>query len=238
MRTGWAAWWGSNNLITLATVFGTDKWGSHWYAEHYRRHFAHLRRKSVTVLEIGIGGDEDPELGGESLRAWKWFFPKGLIAGIDLYPKRRVEEDRIRVFQGSQADPDFLNRVIGEIGRPDIIIDDGSHRSEHVIRSFQVLFPHLKDNGIYAIEDTQTSYWPSWGGREHADRDSVDTSMGFFKALIDGLNHQEFLLPNYTPTYCDRHIVAMHFYHNLIIVDKGLNDEQSNMVTSGTLESS
>lgn len=42
--------------------------------------------------------------------------------------------------------------------------------------------------------------------------------MGFFKSLIDGLNHRESLAPVSLPTYFARHIVAMHFYHNLIII--------------------
>jgi hypothetical protein len=31
------------------------------------------------------------------------------------------------------------------------------------------------------------------------------------------------------PNYCDRHIVAMHFYHNLIFIRKGRNEEGSNL---------
>ena len=46
----------------------------------------------------------------------------------------------------------------------DIIIDDGSHINEHVIRTFQYLFPKLKPGGIYVVEDTQTSYRQDYGG--------------------------------------------------------------------------
>ena len=223
-------------LAKLATRFGSDKWGSHWYADHYERHFKPLRWKRLKLLEIGIGGDSDPEGGGGSLRAWKRFFPRAEIAGIDLYDKRVHEGRRIRTFKGDQSDEEFLHRVIHNIGRPDIVIDDGSHINHHVITSFKILFPLLKLGGIYAVEDTQTSYWPKYGGQIGTlNRSDDPTIMGFFKALADGLNHAEFLDSEYAPSYWDRHVVSVHFYHNLLFVYKGLNDEGSNCVEAGQL---
>jgi len=61
----------------------------------------------------------------------------------------------------------------------------------------------LKDGGIYVIEDTQTSYWPGYGGNSENLADP-ETMMNFFKNLTDGINHQEFILPNYTPSYFDK----------------------------------
>src|SRR5882757_9979464 len=70
----------------------------------------------------------------------------------------------INIFKGSQVDKEFLRNVIKKIGNPDIIIDDGSHVNEHMIDTFKILFPLLKDGGVYVVEDTQTSYWPEFGG--------------------------------------------------------------------------
>lgn len=53
--------------------------------------------------------------------------------------------------------------------------------------------------------------------------------MNYFKSLIDCLNHQEFVKRDYLPTYFDQHIVSVHFYHNLIFIYKGLNNEESNV---------
>src|SRR6185503_3954085 len=117
-------------------------------------------------------------------------------------------------FRGSQTDADFLRKVVREIEAIDIIIDDGSHYNEHVITTFKLLFPLLNISGIYVVEDTQTSYWPGdeWGGSSNLA--APHTSMSFFKSLIDGLNYEEFTLDDYAPTYLDKHIVGMHFYHN------------------------
>jgi demethylmacrocin O-methyltransferase len=213
--------WGLNNL---ALIYGSDKWGGHFYTQHYQKHFHKLRNKKLKILEIGVGGYDDPHYGGASLRMWKKYFPQSMIYAIDIYDKSPLQEKRIKIFQGSQADEAFLRKICDEAGPFDIIIDDGSHEVHHVLTSFKTLFPLMKEDGIYAIEDIQTSYLPSHGGNsKHLD--DPKTSMNFFKKLIDGLNYQEFLLPDYVPSYFDKHIVAMHFYHNLVTICKGHNDE-------------
>ena len=222
-----------HDLPGLMTLFGSDKHGRHFYAQHYARHFESLRNKAVTLLEIGIGGYDDPAAGGASLRAWKAFFPHGRIVGLDIHDKKGVEEERIQTFCGSQTDEIFLASIIDTIGAPDIIIDDGSHLSRDVIATFRVLFPRLAPDGIYAVEDLQTSYWTTVAGQEWdgaKELDAPHTSMTFFKTLVDGLNHEEFMLDAYTPSYFDEHIVGMHFYHNLLIVQKGLNAEGSHLL--------
>ncbi len=212
------------DLSRLAALHGSDKFLSHYYTPHYQAHFASLRKKRLKILEIGIGGYEFPTHGGESLRMWKAYFPNSQIVGIDIADKSYHDENRIKTFRGSQDDREFLERVNREAGSFDIIIDDGSHRNDHVIKSFEILFPLLNPNGIYAVEDTQTAYWKGWG----ADNDQSQTSLAFFKSLTDGLNFEEYDDDHYQPTHFDRHIVGMHFYHNLVFVMKGLNNEGSN----------
>ena len=92
----------SDDLVALAVKHGTDKWGRHWYARHYQTHFAPRRAEPLTVLEIGVGGYEDPAKGGASLRMWKAYFPQARIFGIDVYDKSGLEEDRIRIFTGAR----------------------------------------------------------------------------------------------------------------------------------------
>jgi len=180
-----------------------------------------------------VGGYDDPKAGGGSLRMWKAFFPRSQIYGLDIHDKSAHDVTRIRTFMGSQTDEDFLRRMMAEIGPVDIIIDDGSHINEHVVRTFNILFPLLNSNGIYVVEDLQTSYWEhvigsDWGGSK--DLSAPHTSMNFFKARVDGLNYEEFTMDHYEPAYTDRHIVAMHFYHNLLFVYKGQNNEGSNFI--------
>ena len=213
----------SKNLTELAKYYKTDKWGGHNYTPRYQTHFEHLRDKPINLLEIGIGGYKRDGAGGASLRMWKAFFPKAQIVGIDIEDKSFVDEDRIRSYQGDQTDPELLHRVNDECGPFDIIIDDGSHRSAHIIATFAILFPLLAENGIYVVEDTQTSYWPERGGSD--DRYDPNTSMAMLKNLCDGLNFMEFVDESYEPTYSDRNITGVFFYHNLVFIQKGPNTE-------------
>ena len=124
-----------------------------------------------------------------------------------------------------------MEKTVNEIGVLDIIIDDGSHLNEHIIETFKILFPKLKDGGIYVVEDIQTSYWNDYGG-DSKDLNNPKTAMNFFKRLTDSLNHQEIPDENYVESYYDKNIVSIHFYHNLVFIHKGANDEKSNMVTN------
>src|SRR5579859_4963138 len=213
-----------SNLKMLATIYRTDKWNAHWYVQHYQELFRKIRRKPINLLEIGIGGEENPAKGGNSLRMWRAYFPKGRIFGLDIYDKTPHDRGRIRTFRGSQADPEFLNSVVREIGKIDVIIDDGSHINEHMIFTFQHLFPHLSDGGTYVVEDTQTSYWSEYGGNE-TDRNDPNTAMGYFKSLVDCLNWAEFRA-GYQPGYLDLNIKSIAFFHNLIVLQKGVNRER------------
>ena len=223
-----------HSLIQLAKKYRTDKWGDHYYAQHYHKHFFPLRNREINVLEIGVGGYLHPLRGGGSLRMWKAFFSNGNIFAIDINDKSALADERIRIFQGSQEDSAFLRHVADEIGRIDIVIDDGSHINSHVIETFKTLFPLMADEGIYVVEDTQTSYWPKFGG-ESNDLNYQGSSLSFFKGLSDGLNYQELLLPDYSPSYFEQNIVAMHFYHNMVFIYKGHNNEGSKWVKNGVL---
>jgi hypothetical protein len=221
-------------LVDLAVRHGTDKWGGHGYARHYDTHFARLRQAPVRLLEIGIGGDEDPHAGGASLRMWRDYFPQGRIHGVDVWDKRPHDGERITTHKGSQDDRAFLEALCREHGPFDVIVDDGSHHNRHVLASFDILYPHLKPGGLYAIEDAQTAYWRPFGGSS-VNVASRRTSIGFAKSLVESLNWRELDRPGHRPSLYDQTVVGLHFYHNLIIVDKDSNDEPSNLVVDNRL---
>jgi demethylmacrocin O-methyltransferase len=215
------------NLNILAIVFATDKNGGHHYTQHYQKHFKKYRFKRIKLLEIGVGGYDDPHEGGASLRMWRKYFPFGKIFSLDIFDKSALQEKRIKIYQGSQVDPEIFSKIIEENGEIDLIIDDGSHQNEHIIKSFQLLFPKLKDGGIYVIEDLQTSYW-DWMGGDSNDLKNPATAMNFCKQLTDCLNFMEFDIKHYQPSYYDLNIIEIHFYHNMVFIYKGKNTEKSN----------
>jgi demethylmacrocin O-methyltransferase len=210
---------GHHDLSSLALRFGSDKWGGHHYTPNYERHFTPYRDRPVRVLEIGIGGYEAADLGGASLRMWKHFFPRGSVLGLDIADKSDHDEPRIRTVVGDQSNVDFLTTLNARHGPFDIVIDDGSHLSPHVITTFTTLFPLLRPDGLYVVEDLETSYWPGWKGS--TDPADPSTSVGFLKTLVDAVNHQ-----GPAAQEVGRDITGAHFYHNMAILEKGANREQ------------
>ncbi len=214
------------DLSELAARFGSDKWGGRWYTPHYQKHFEPYRELAVKVLEIGVGGYESPDAGGESLRMWKHYFRRGLIYGLDVFAKTGIEESRLHVVQGDQGDAPFLDSMARELGPFDIVIDDGSHMSHHVITSFEALFPHVRPGGLYVVEDLAMAYWPRWGA--DPDPSAQYRSIRMIQDLIDGLHHQEQIRNgnDHQPSMTELTVTGVHAYHNLVLIEKGLNTEQ------------
>lgn len=217
------------DLAELAVRYGTDKWGSmHQYPQHYQRHFAPLREHRLNILEIGIGGFLDPARGGASLRMWKRYFPRALVHGVDILDKRAVDAPRLTTIRADQSSVEQLTDVAERFGPFDIIIDDGSHISDHIITTFHTLFPYLRGDGLYVIEDLQACYWPEAFQGSDTDLSDPSYTVGFLKTLLDGLHHQDFLRADARhPMPTDAHITAVHVYRNLAVIEKGPNTEGS-----------
>ncbi len=209
------------DLTQIAARTGTDKWGVHFYTPHYERHLSHLRDEAFVLLEIGVGGYARNRRAARrcacgsatSRRRRSWASTSRTSRSWTGRASRRCRPTRPTRPRSSE--------VLDRFGVPRVVIDDGSHRPADILATFGFLFPMLPDGAFYAIEDTQTSYWPEFGGQE--DPGAPGTTMAFVKALVDGLNHEEFLTPSYEPTYTDRHVRAVHCYHNLVVLEKGDN---------------
>jgi hypothetical protein len=206
-------------LSQLAVQHGTDKWGHHYYTEHYENALNHLRNQHINLLEIGVGGYEYPDRGGASLRMWADYFPLGNIYGLDIYDKSGVQvQHNVKIFQGSQIDPACLNSILDQIGELHIVVDDGSHHNGHQVFSFEHLFPKLQPNGIYIIEDTETSYWPDYAGS--ADWEDKNTCINYF---LDKVHRMHYRTNGFAAGPFEETIESIQFYNNIIIIRKGHN---------------
>ena len=180
------------------------------YLPIYEQHFQRYVNKPVTVLEIGC-------LHGGSLQLWKRHFgPHARIVGIDINPACAAHaEDQIDVRIGSQDDLVFLDKVVDEFGPFDIVIDDGSHACAHLIASFNALYGHVKDDGIYVAEDLHSNYWEEYGGGLRKPGTFIEMA----KLLIDELNayHSRGALDvtRFTNT-----TASIHFYDSMIFFEK------------------
>jgi len=149
-----------DSLTQLALKYGTDKCpqNGHSYTPYYEELFKN--KKVRKLLEIGIGypGTMAHVPGykiGASLFMWRDFFPQAKIYGCDLREETIFTDRHIETFICDQSKPAELVAMIDQIGSPDVIIDDGSHITEHQIISAKTLIPMLAKNGIYVIEDVK-----------------------------------------------------------------------------------
>lgn len=181
------------SLHAIGLKHNTDKAWHHNYCHRYEAALKDLRDKPITLLELGIGGDDDPKAGGQSLRMWAEYFPNGQIIGMDLYPKTLDLPGNVTVYAGSQDDPSVLGKIHDTHGDFDVIIDDASHVSSLTIASFDLLWPRTEPGGIYAVEDTHGAYhdWFYGKAEAHPDPDAKlprPTMMQFLRRLADEAN--------------------------------------------------
>jgi hypothetical protein len=210
------------SAATVLRISGSDKENeqAHRYGETYQRLFRRFKYRRIKVLEIGIGG-YNRSLGGESLAAWSCYFPFGTIIGCDIEDRRLLGGGRIRIHQLDQSRADHLATLVKNEGPFDIVIDDGSHRNDHQIFTFEALLPHIKPSGLYLVEDTQTSYWPEYGGKPVGSQD-LTTCVGYFSTLASYLNYLDFRPGDQLDSgmlakaQCIR---RLHFEHNLIAAE-------------------
>lgn len=66
------------------------------------------------------------------------------------------------IFVGSQ-DESVIQKIAAAghaYGGFDVIVDDGGHTMKQQLTSLKVLWPAISSDGLYVIEDLQTSYMP------------------------------------------------------------------------------
>lgn len=119
-----------------------------------------------TIVELGIAA------GGSTAFIALMTQPHKLVA-CELAPtpvaalaeliRRRNLGDIVRPHYGiDQANKDALKRVLDdELGNESIelVIDDASHNYEATLASFEVIFPRLKEGGLFIIEDWAVDHW-------------------------------------------------------------------------------
>ena len=159
----------------------SDKWSS--YLTELDRLFALYRNRPIRLLETGVQNDG-------SLEIWDQYFPNARkIISCDIDQKcvaLRYRRVRIAMVTGNANETNGKAKFCNMLRPLDIIIDDGSHKSSDIVRSFARYFPYLNDNGIYVAEDLHCSDWNNFEGGLHHPL----SAMSFFKRLMDIINHE------------------------------------------------
>lgn len=206
----------------------SDKWSSYIY--EYSRILDCYRNKPINLLEIGVQN-------GGSLEIWSNYFSnfKKLI-GCDINPecsKLHYDDKRISVIVGDANSLITKSLITSLSPNFEIIIDDGSHTSSDIVKSFANYFPLLTDGGIFIAEDLHCSYWQEFDGGLF----DPFSSISFFKRLADVINHDHWgiskprtsLLNGFRSKYgieldeeTLRHIHSVEFVNSICIIRKEL----------------
>lgn len=159
----------------------TDKWS--FYLDAYENLLAPYRLEPIRLLEIGIQN-------GGSLDVWTRYFPNAeRLVGCDINvacASLVYEDSRIGLVVGDANEDETQLRILDLSPRFDVILDDGSHQSLDIVKSFTRYFPYLNEGGIYVAEDLHCSYWSAFGGGLFHPYSSVN----FFKRLADIVNFE------------------------------------------------
>jgi len=202
----------------------SDKW--HLYLDKYNQLFKPYSDSVVSLLEIGIQN-------GGSLDVWvNYFRNASVILGCDINQNcadLQFASQKIKLVIGDIQQPATQQAILSLAPSLDIVIDDGSHTSADIIQTFCALFAHVKDGGLYVVEDLHCSYWQDYGGGLYHPH----SSYAFFKALIDICNHEHWGLKTNPAQYLDslgfkvgsrvEHLSYIHsieFLNSLCIIHK------------------
>lgn len=161
----------------LDVVFDKHDTDKNTHFHHYTRQYNNLvndfREKPTKYLEIGV-------FNGGSVKACREAFKNSpCILGLDIDDRCKKYEDvenNIFIEIGDATDANFIQSITKKYGRFDVILDDGSHTNRDVIKSFELLFPLLNDNGLYIVEDTIC-----YKSQPYIDSKYVDHLQYFFK---------------------------------------------------------
>ena len=156
-----------HNIEYYFEKYLSDK-GENGYSNVYNEVFSPRRNHFIRLLEIGIGTlnpthsnmlfwkEKHPEYKpGASLRAFKDYFPNGVIYGIDIQSDCLISEDRLVTSLLDSTDKISVDENLFAI-KFDFIIDDGDHNYHSQIKTFENFFGKLGTGGIYILEDLES----------------------------------------------------------------------------------
>ena len=142
--------------LQLLNTNRTDKNTAHSYLPLYDELLNTKKETAENVLEVGI-------YGGGSIELWSKYFSKATIYGVDIENYKQEwnllkKYTNIKLLYNTNAYSEDTIQKIENI-KFDMVLDDGSHYLQDMIKFIKLYSPLLKDDGILIIEDVQNIDW-------------------------------------------------------------------------------
>lgn len=192
------------SLNDIGLKYNTDKAGKHNFLKVYEKYLEKDKDSIKNILELGI-------YNGSSIRMWRDYLPNANIYGIDMLYSR-LSLEKTTLFKCHQSNIPRMLGIMKKIGNDiDIIIDDCSHRMDDQQTSLAALFPYVKKNGLYVIEDVHTSNdWQLERYNIYIDRSNTTLKM------INDYNKDKRILSHHIKDedkeYLEKNIKSMELY--------------------------
>lgn len=160
--------------------------------------------RDVTIVEVGI-------FNGGSLFMWRKFFgPKARIIGVDLNPDAREwEKHGFEIYIGDQSSDKFWAELFQEVGKVDVLIDDGGHTNRQQIVTTHYAIQNINDGGVLIVEDVHTNYFREFGNP------SRYSFLNFAQHIVDGVNSRAYSLRRTCPQYSSR-VYSVSFFESMV----------------------
>ena len=183
------------------------KWDN--YFNIYSNILKKFVNKKIIFVEVGVGN-------GGSLFMWKKFFGnKVRIIGIELNPEaKKLEKHGFEIFIGDQANPNFWKNFYKQVGKIDILLDDGGHKNIQQITTFMESIRYIKKGGKIIVEDTHTSFMKKKGFKNPSKYSFIN----FCFYLIENMHRSNPMLEK-NLNYYSKRIKQINFYDSIVEID-------------------
>jgi len=239
--------WVARSITDIFQETRTDKEWLHGYNRYYDEKLRPFREQAgVRILEIGADS-------GISLGAWLTYFKDpaevaGIAYGVDAEHAHNKsceimpdQCDRLKIISMDQSNKAALSDLKQHEPKGwDIIIDDGSHKPEHQLISFQFLWEKVRPGGMYVVEDVETSYVDNgksiYGYELHGGigASPPNNAVEKFKQLVDVVSRKHFSQEQFTVFGgVDKDVAGVYFGDGIIFVHKQPSDPEWNSYPSG-----
>lgn len=151
------------SLVQLVDNSRTDKNNGHNYLGLYDALLCNKKLSAKNILEIGIGHHAG------SVKLWYDYFVNSNIKAIDIMGiegfennlEHLKEYDRIKLMTSVDAynGDFFVLNILNSDVKYDLIVDDGPHTLESMVKFLNMYRHVLSDDGIMIIEDIQSWDW-------------------------------------------------------------------------------
>ncbi len=182
------------------------------YFDIYHRYLNRFRGQPLDFLEIGV---QD----GGSAEMWRHYFGAAAkLYGVDIDERcRQLVPSDVELWIGDQGSAEFWQGFQQVHPALDVVLDDGGHRGEQQILSFNTLFPLLREGGVYICEDTHTSYMPAFDGGLRRE----GTFIEFAKSLMDEVHKWYYASDDeIAASYLANHVYSVAVYDSIVVIEK------------------